>query len=291
MTAIAHSAVSVHRARTLQDALDQLSQAPLQLLAGGTDIMVEANHGGLRGRHFLDISGLGSELGGHSWLPDGALRIGALCTYAQLQADARAQAELPMLMAASRLVGATQIQSRGTYAGNVENGSPAADAAPALLALDAVVELRSLAGTRTVPLAHYYTGYRSTARRSDELISALIVPKPDGGVSCQFFRKVGTRAFQAITKVGLSARIVWQGGQITDARIVATSMAATICRAHHIENALRGLSDIDAAAKSALRRAQDADLRPMDDVRSSADYRAEVFHRLVLQAASETRPS
>lgn len=295
MPAIAHSAVHVHRPTTLPDAHRALadaraSGAPLQPLAGATDIMVEANHGGLRGRRFLDLSALSAELGGLSWQPNGDLRLGALCTYAELLGDARAQAELPLLTQAARLVGAAQIQARGTFAGNVENGSPAADGAPALLALDAVVHLQSVAGARAVPLAEYYTGYRATVRRADELIVAITVPKQPGRPEEQFFRKVGTRAFQAITKVGLSARISWRDGEIVDARVVATSMAATICRARHIENALRGLSDLDATAIARLRSAQDTDLRPMSDVRSTAEYRAEVFHRLVRQALLATSP-
>ncbi len=296
MSSIAHSAVRVSRPTSLAEALDQLADAavrdaPLRPLAGGTDIMVEANHGGLRQRDFLDLSGLKAALGGFTWAHDGSLRIGAMCTYATLLADARSHAELPILMQAAGLVGATQIQARGTFAGNVENGSPAADAAPALLALDAVVHLQSSRGERTVPLEAYYTGYRSTARRADELISALTVPKQPGPTREQFFRKVGTRAFQAITKVGLSARITWLDDAIADTRIVATSMAATICRARHLENALRGLTTLDQATVAGLRRAQDADLRPLDDVRSTAAYRAEVFHRLVCQAIRETRPS
>ena len=296
MSSIAHSAVQVTRPTTLDDALVALAdaattQTPLRLLAGGTDIMVEANHGGLRYRNFLDLSGLRAELSGLAWNDAGDLRIGAMCTYARLLGDRRAVAELPMLADAARLVGASQIQARGTFAGNVENGSPAADGAPALLALDAIVHLRSARGARTIPLAEYYTGYRATARKADELITGLTVPAQSGPTSQQFFRKVGTRAYQAITKVGLSARIVWTKGEISDARIVATSMAATICRARHLENALRGVSTLTPATIARLRNAQNADLRPLDDVRSTADYRAEVFHRLVLQAVGETHPS
>ncbi len=292
MSAIAHSAVAVTRPTALSAALAQLADAhvrgaPLRALAGCTDVLVEANHGGLKHRSFIDLSGLKSELGGHSWLPDGTLRIGALCTYSALLADPRAHEAFPMLTQAAGLVGATQIQARGTFAGNVENASPAADAAPALLALDAVVHLQSASSARTVPLSQYYTGYRATARRPDELIVALEVPPAPAGE--QFFRKVGTRAFQAITKVGISARLRWHEGAIVDARVVATSMAATICRATHLENALRGVRGVDGATSQALRRAQDADLRPIDDVRSQGDYRAEVFHRMVLQAVRETR--
>ncbi|HAN31696.1 MAG TPA: xanthine dehydrogenase [Myxococcales bacterium] len=294
MSSIAHSAIAVTRPNRLTEALEMLaararSDAPVRLLAGCTDVLVEANHGGLRYRDFLDLSGLRSELGGLCWAEDGSLHIGALCTYSELLNDADAQLKLPMLCDASRLVGATQIQARGTFAGNVENASPAADAAPALMALDAAVMLRSERGSRTVPLDQYYQGYRATARRSDELITSIIVPAQPGPVSEQFFRKVGTRAYQAITKVGLSARIRRDGGAISEARVVATSMAATICRVTAVEDALIGVQDLCDDTRRRIKEAQTSALTPIDDVRSQADYRNEVFHRLVMQAVAQTQ--
>lgn len=258
-------------------------------LAGGTDLLVELQHGRGDARRFLDLSGLRDELGGLRWLPDGGLEIGALCTYLELQRDARAQAELPALCAMARLVGAAQIQARGTLAGNVENGSPAADVAPVLLALDARVRLQSAArGVREVALDAYYQGYRQTVRAADELITALIVPPQPFGPQAQWTRKVGTRAWQAITKVGVAARIGWQDGAIVDARLVAISMAATPCRVAAVEAALIGLRGDEADLDARIAAAAGAALRPLDDVRSTAAYRGTVFARLVAQAVRET---
>jgi CO/xanthine dehydrogenase FAD-binding subunit len=258
-------------------------------LAGGTDLLVEAQHGRLAAGRLLDLSALHGELGGLRWGADGALEIGALCTYAALQRDDRAQRELPALCAMARLVGATQIQARGTLAGNVENASPAADVAPVLLALGASVVLRSAAGARELALDDYWTGYRQTARRADELIVALRVPPQPDGPAAQWARKVGTRAWQAITKVGLAARLGWEGGRLRRARVVAISMAPTICRVPAVERALLDADPEDPGTPARVERLAAAALAPIDDVRSTAAYRRVVFGRLVAQAYRETR--
>ncbi len=218
------------------------------------------------------------------------MSIGALATYSDLLGDARACAELPTLALASSMIGATQIQARGTFVGNVENGSPAADSVPVLMAMDARVRLQSLRGVRDVPLADYYTGYRQTQRADDELIRALIVPGQEVALGGHFFRKVGTRTFQAITKVGLAARLDWQQGAIKSARVVAVAMAATICRCPQLEQALVGATGVTKDLKRGLRAAQAADLTPISDVRSTDRYRVEIFHRLVCQAVEDTAP-
>ncbi len=276
------------RPATLAEALELLAKegAALRPMAGCTDVLVEAHFGKPMAARFLDLTGLRAELGGLAFDDEG-LHLGALCTYAQALRDPRVQREAPALWHAASVVGATQIQARGTFAGNVENASPAADAAPVLMALDAQVELVSTAGLRRVPLCEYYTGYRQTVRHADELIAALVVPRASLGRPGQWYRKVGTRAYQAITKVGLAAHLTWQHGVVAEPRIVAVAMAATLKRCPHLEAAVRGrrLADLDDAA---LRQAQALDLQPIDDVRSTAAYRAEVFARLLRQALQAT---
>lgn len=285
------SQLQVAQPQHLRHALQLLQESaaagqPLRPMAGCTDVLVDAHFGKPMPPVLLDLWALRGELGGLAWTNEG-LVIGALCTYSEAMGQKRFRDELPMLLEASRLVGATQIQNRGTYAGNIENGSPAADAAPALMALNASVRLLSANGTRDVPLAQYYSGYRQTVRRPDELISAVIVPPASLGCRGQWMRKVGTRAFQAITKVGLCAVLPWQDGRLDAPRLVAVSMAATLKRVPALEAYLHGkrLADVEGQA---LRAAQAADLAPIDDVRSTADYRAEVFARLIEQALRET---
>lgn len=283
--------VAVLRPTDLQSALQMLDAAqrqgqPLRPMAGATDLLVEAHFGKPLPAQVLDLWPLRKTLGGLTWSEDG-LRIGALATYAVALEDPRFSLELPALAKAASLVGATQIQARGTFAGNVENASPAADAAPMLMAMDAQVELASLRGVRNVALQNYFLGYRRTAREADEIITALTIPAESLGHRGQWLRKVGTRAFQAITKVGLAGVFTWDQGVLQDVRLVAVSMAATPLRCAALEGHLRHktLAEIEPIA---LRAAQARDLKPIDDVRSTAEYRAEVFARLVEQALRET---
>ena len=284
------SQIQVVRPRNFADALrlldDAGADAPLRPMAGCTDVLVDLHFGKPAPAQLIDLWALRDELGGLRWSSEG-LHIGALCTYADALSHPGFREQLPMLAQASLLVGATQIQFRGTFAGNVENGSPAADAAPALMALDARVRLASAAGTREIALAHYYSGYRQTQRNENEIIESLLVPAARLGCAGQWMRKVGTRAYQAITKVGVCAIFDWQNGKLSDPSVVAVSMAGTLRRCSHIEAYLTGKRRDDVTGIE-LRAAQALDLQPIDDVRSTTDYRAEVFARLVEQGLRET---
>ena len=189
--------------RSLADAVKMLrDEGPLVPMAGCTDLYVALNFGTLRPTRFLNLWNLdalrGIEARGQT------LRIGALTTYTDLITSGVIRRRLPMLAAAAREVGGVQIQNRGTLGGNVANASPAGDTLPVLLAADTVVVLRSAAGTRRVPMTSFYTGYRQTAARPDELIVSFEIPAVRGR---QWFRKVGTRAAQAIAKIVVAG--VW----------------------------------------------------------------------------------
>ena len=171
-------------------------EGPLTPMAGCTDLYVVLNFGTLADTRFLNLWPLESlrriEARGDR------LSIGALATHSDIIRSPLVRTRIPMLAAASREVGGVQIQNRGTLGGNVANASPAGDTLPVLAAADAVVVLQSAGGTRRVPFTGFYTGYRQSVRRSDELVAALEVPRLRGR---QWFRKVGTRAAQAISKV------------------------------------------------------------------------------------------
>lgn len=241
-------------------------------IAGATDLLVhwplrQAEHD----RTYLDLTKL-EELRRHSWSGD-ALTLGALTTYWDVVLDTRAAAEFPLLIDAARQVGAVQIQSRGTWAGNIANGSPAADGVPVMMAYDAVVTLVSRAGTRAVPLAEYYTGYRESVRRADELISSIVMPRSvyDFGV----FHKVGARRAQAITKVGLA--ITYEAGGPW--RVAANSVAPTVRRCPEIERMLN--DGVPVRTPGDFLGAAGADVSPIDDIRSTAEYRRTVLCRLL----------
>jgi CO/xanthine dehydrogenase FAD-binding subunit len=181
---------------------------------------------------------------------------------------------LPMLVEASQLVGGIQIQNRGTVGGNIANASPAGDSLPVLAAVDAVIVIRSAEGERRVPITEFYTGYRATVMRPNELIVAVEVGPVEGK---QWFRKVGTRAAQAISK------IVVAGVRASAPKIAFGSVAPTVVRVPETEKALAGGASIDEAALVLAR-----EIAPIDDLRSSAEYRLQVSVNLLRRFWAET---
>jgi len=262
------SSLALLQPRSLADALHLLrAHAPLTPLAGGTDVYVGLNAGTVAERAFLNLWPL-DELRGIERRGD-ALRIGALTTYTDLAGSALVRRRVPMLVAAAREVGAVQIQNRGTLGGNIANGSPAGDTLPVLAAADAMVELRSVDWVRKVPFTEFYTGYRASVRRPDELITAVEIPPVEGA---QWFRKVGTRAAQSISKV------VMAGVRAARPRIALGSVAPTVVRVPRTEQALAdGASVAEAAA------ILQQEISPIDDIRSTAAYRRTVAANLLAQ--------
>jgi CO/xanthine dehydrogenase FAD-binding subunit len=254
--------------RSLSDALKMLrDEGPLVPMAGCTDLYVSLNFGTLRPARFLNLWKLDALRGIEA--RGTALRIGALATYTDIITSPVIRRRLPMLAAAAKEVGGVQIQNRGTIGGNVANASPAGDTLPVLLAADAVVVLRSAAGTRRIPMSSFYTGYRQTVARADELIVAFEVPAVRGR---QWFRKVGTRAAQAI------AKIVVAGVRDKAPRLAMGSVAPVPLRLAKTEQALASGASL-AEAQEILQR----EIAPIDDVRSTAEYRRQVAANLLAQ--------
>ena len=260
--------VTYLRPRDLKDAVQVYRTTPgCRLLAGGTDLMVMLHARSLRPepRAMLDLWSL-AELKGirHH---DGMLEIGAAESYTGIIRSDDVQRHLPALAAAARTIGAAQIQNRGTLGGNLANASPAGDTLPVLLAYDAVV----VTDRRAIAIDKFFTGYRTTALQSDELITAVRFPlgRPVA------FRKVGTRAAQAISKIVMAVTL-------HPARIAIGSVAEVPLRARGAEAALER-NDVEGAIAAVA-----DDIRPIDDVRSTAEYRrtvsARILHRLLRDA-------
>ncbi len=240
-------------------------------MAGGTDLLVHwPERADLHGKTFVDLWAL-SELRPMRW-NEPELVLGALTTYWDVVTDRRAWAEFPLLIQAARQVGAIQIQARGTWAGNVANGSPAADGVPVLMAYDAVVVLQSTAGTEEVPLTDFYLGYKEMRMQRDQLITAIRLPRRN--YDYQIFEKVGSRRAQAITKVGVAitrSDSRW--------RVVANSMAPTVRRCPAVERVLH--DEAPVSAPDDLLPAIRNDVSPIDDIRSTARYRERVMARVL----------
>ena len=259
------SGLEVQSAQSLGEALAILRDDRRTPIAGATDLYVALTFGTLEPRRFLDIWSV-KELRDIS-MNGTTLVIGALATYTSLIRSRLVADRLPMLVEASRQVGGPQIQNRGTIGGNVANASPAGDSLPVLAAVDAVIVLRSTDGERRVPITKFYTGYRATVMRPDELIVAIEIPPVEGR---QWFRKVGTRAAQAISK------IVVAGVRAPTPRIAFGSVAATVVRVPQTERSLATGATIEEAAQVLSR-----EISPIDDLRSTAEYRMRVATNLL----------
>jgi CO/xanthine dehydrogenase FAD-binding subunit len=253
-------------------------------VAGGTDLLVLITGDlGPPPDRVLDIWRL-DELRGIT-LDGDELVIGALTTYTELRQSALVNELLPALAAASATIGAAQIQNRGTVGGNLVNASPAGDTLPIWLATDATIVLGSARGERTVAAGSFFTGYRETARRDDELVVRVRVPLlPRRHVR---FRKVGTRRAQAISKVVLALSwLTGEDGAWQATRVALGSIAATPVRAERTEAALDGRHPVRATADSAV-AALEGEIHPIDDVRSTADYRRLVAGRVLRRLLRE----
>jgi xanthine dehydrogenase small subunit len=258
--------------RSLRDALRMLDgEGPLVPMAGCTDLYVALNFGTLKGAKFLNLWGL-DELR-RITVRDDLLSIGALCTYTGMMASRTVQTRLPMLVAASHQVGGVQIQNRGTIGGNVANASPAGDTLPVLAAADAVVVAKSLAGERRIRFAEFYSGYRASVLAANELIVGVEIPRIRGR---QWFRKVGTRAAQSISKVVMAAVDGGRGPGAEAPRIALGSVAPMVVRLPRTEAALASGASIADAQRLLL-----DEIAPIDDVRSTAEYRRRVAANLL----------
>ena len=265
------------RPRSLDDALRARGEHPDYLiLAGGTDVMVGHREEPVG---VIDLFGL-APLIGVDRTDDGAVRIGAATTYRELLGSELIARCAPALAAAAREVGAVQIQARGTIGGNVGTSSPVGDTLPVLLALDASVEVASRGGSRTVPYEDFCTGYRTTALATDELIVAVRIPASAADTR-QFWRKVGTRRAQSISKIVVAAAArLGDDGAVANARIGLGAVRERPIRARAAEAELIGQVPSDEVADR-VRDAVQHDISPIDDVRSSADYRRAVAGNVV----------
>lgn len=262
---------------SLDDALGLIANDGWKPFAGGTDLMVLLEAGRLESRRYVNIWHL-DELREFETTPN-SITLGALTTYSDVQANQVLREEFPMLCQAASETGGLAIQNRGTIGGNIVNASPAADSPPALLAYDAEIELTSKNGSRWLPYHGFHVGYKQMLLRPDELLTRIRLPRNKVGW-IHYFRKVGTRKAQAISKVCFSALGHVHNEQVADVRVVFGSVAPIVVRCVSVENELRNKvisGDMIASACQLLRR----EISPIDDVRSTAPYRLQIAQNLL----------
>ena len=276
--------------RQLGEALELMAEAPGEWkpLAGGTDLMVVLEQGKLAHRRWLSLWNF-AELRGVSVSPT-HVTVGALNTYTQLQRHAILQQEFPLIARAAGETGGIANQNRGTLGGNIANASPAADSPPALLVYDAELQLVSARGDRWVPYCGFHTGYKKMDLRPDEIIGRIRLPRSRKNWT-HFYRKVGARKAQAISKVCFAGAAELHDGQLRDVRIAVGSVAPTVLRCIKTEALLRR----SGVRMGELRAQLAAEISPVDDLRSTAHYRTRVAQNILeeffLQIQSSSAPA
>jgi CO/xanthine dehydrogenase FAD-binding subunit len=278
----------------LQSALELLATEPGQWtpIAGGTEIMVAHAAGKLASKRLISLWNL-SELRFISTTTD-TITIGAGTTFAEIRSNATIVNQLPLLSQAASWIGAIANQSRATLGGNLVNGSPAADSSPALLVYDAKVETISLRAKRRIPYSEFHTGYKQNILAPDELLYAVHIPLRFAHHR-QYIRKVGTRRAMAISKVALAATALLESKTIREIRIAAASLAPFPTRLYRAEATLLNQPvqsgttwpETIRAARTALL----AEVAPIDDIRSTADYRSRVAANLLEEFLASLKES
>lgn len=264
--------------RQLSQALELLSTGEgWRPIAGGTDLMVLFNAGKLPYRGLVSISQI-PELKQIETTPDHVV-IGGAVTYTEIRDNALLRQDFPLLGQAASWTGGIANQNRGTLAGNIANGSPAADSPPILLVYDAELELASLRDRRTIPYRDFHVGYKQMQMRPDEIIASIRLPRRAGRVR-QYARKVGTRKAQAISKASLAAVADENDGLLEDVRIAVGSVAEMPIRCVETEKFLQ-TGKITEVSIAAAKRMILSEIRPISDIRSTVRYRAHVTANLL----------
>ena len=264
---------------SLNEALDLLAaeNGAWKPFAGGTDLMVLLEAGKLPHQHYVNIWNL-KELRGIN-VSDTEVTLRALTTYTEVRAHPVLREEFPMLCQAARETGGLAIQNRGTLGGNIVNASPAADSPPALLAYDAELELISNSGTRRIPYAKFHRGYKQMDIRTDELLCAIHLPRTRTP-RIHYYRKVGTRKAQAISKVCFAGVADVANHTLAHVRLALGSVAPVPIRCELTEAALLNRPLNQATIQSGLATLR-SEIAPIDDIRSTRDYRLGVSLNLL----------
>jgi len=279
--------VEVYTPRSLREALTELSHADedVKIIAGGTDLIIQLKDRLRHASRLINIYGL-DELR-YIRMDDGYVKIGALTTYTDIIRSPITTRHAPLLVESSRTIGGVQMQNRGTIGGNFGNASPAADSLPPLYALDAVVTLASLSGSREVPVEEFMLGPRKTVLRADEIITEVKFRAMDDSQKGVFL-KLGLRESNAISVVSVAIWGSIAGSTFEEVRIALGAVAPTVVRSRSAEHMLVGKPWSDELFKKAAHEASKS-AKPISDIRGSAEYRLEMVKSLVYQGLWEIR--
>ena len=273
------------RPSNLNEALTYLSEynGQSRILAGGTDLVLLLQQGLMQPTHIIDITNV-PELN-YIREEDGHLRIGAATKMRDIETSKLVRAKVPMLADASQLVGEIGVRNVATIGGNLANASPAADSAPPLLVLDASLKVRSAKGERSVRLTDFFVHVKKTVLAPDELVTEVDVQIPPPKSGGAFFR-LAKRGGNVISIVSAGAFLTLSGKLCSVARIAMGSVAPTPIRIKSAEKALEGAEATDANIRSAAQKAFE-EIKPISDIRASAEYRRDTSRVYVRKAIEE----
>jgi CO/xanthine dehydrogenase FAD-binding subunit len=276
-----YSHADMHAPVSLPEALMMMAEKPgaYKILAGGTDLMVEMSVGKYPQTRFLSLHRIRDLLG--IQVDDQFVTIGAMTSFREILNHDVLAREFHNLHEAARWVGAAAIQNRATLGGNIGNASPAADAPPALICYDAEIELSSVRGSRWLPYSEFHLGYKLTAAAADEIITRVRLPR-GRGLWKNYYRKVGPRKALSISKVSMAACAKMRDGRVEDVCIALGSVAPTVIRTSEVEALLKG-KVLNARMISEARDLLVTSLKPIDDIRSTAEYRSTVAGNLLVE--------
>lgn len=278
--------MTILQPKTLGEAVALLGANPgAQIIAGTTDLLPTWRKTGKYPQVAVSIGQIAELRGARE--TDGQVTIGAMSTHARIAQDPTIQAVAPALVEAARSVGAPAVRNMGTLGGNIVNSSPAADLPPVLLALSADVHLRGPKGVRVVQLHEFYTGYRQTVLSSDEILTHVSFVVPQKGTLSRFY-KMGARKAQAVSKLSLGGLLNLDDSRVSIIRLAVGSMATVPTRLVKAESVLEGRALDTESVRECVEVAM-ASVEPIDDVRSSGEYRRKVLGIIVEKFLEEAR--
>ena len=269
------------RATSLAQARDLLSRyrGRAKILAGGTDVLVKMKHRRLVPPYLIDIKRIPG-LDYIRYTEEGGLRVGPLVSVEAIKLSLVVRKRFPVLYQAAACMATIAIRNQATLVGNICNGSPSAETAPALIVLDAKARILGPGGERVVPVEGFFTGPGTTVMAPDELVTELWIPEPPAGAGGAY-QKHSLRRMD-VAMVGAAALVVPDGEACGDIRVVLSAVAPTPIRARKAEDILRGQVVTAALLETASREAA-GESRPITDIRGTAESRKKIVETLTGQ--------
>lgn len=278
----------LHEATSVDDAVSALANDPEAIpIAGGTDVLVKVRDGKMAGAHLVSIHNLHDELDGVTLADDGTVEIGPITWFHHVTTSSVIQETIPTLGDACDTPGGPQLRVSGTIGGNICNAATSGDSAPTLYAYGALLDVRSIRGTRTIPIEEWYAGPGKSFRERDELLVKIRIPKSHYEGFTGYYFKYGKRRALEIATMSCCCLVKLDGGKTTvkDVRLAFGVAGPTPMRALGAEEGVRGLPVTEAAKR--IGELAQADTNPRDSWRASKEFRLQLIKEMACRSLAE----